>query len=368
MVTVTPELSGRIVEILPLPESFADPTMTHQILLDNGALCNVTDSGSIWIEMSEDGQIVTTPIVKYNGLAFGENEVFSTVDLGLVDAHHANLAEFGIEDYLPQMEDSQNEEFQDWGVGAGNVGANIGAGIGRFAQNIAHGAGRVGAGIANVATNVGGGIAGATPAILANAGTHVANVGRGAANVAGHVGNFIAGNHLRTGAMDRFAMENPNATATEMQLAGRDALLNTNREMGNRQNIRQAAAAGAANSATFQPIVQAATNAPLAPVMAAVPPADNPPLQLSESFSAGQQIGTQGQFAEAELVSYARSNNFNLEEFMNGYASLFTPANVPTQLFSEQQKQEQAQDVNFSANEYNRDLDDVASWIGNTSI
>jgi len=115
-VTVTPDLSGRIIEILPVPASFSDPTMNYQVLLDNGALCNVTDSGNLWVEMSEDGTVVTTPICKFSQIAFGEGATFSTYDLGLIDPHHADLAQFSIQDYFPAIEDDyqQFNENQDY--------------------------------------------------------------------------------------------------------------------------------------------------------------------------------------------------------------------------------------------------------------
>lgn len=115
LVEVTPELRGYVVEVMPLPESFSDSTVTHQVVLDNGVLANVTESGNLWVEMSEDGECITTPLVKYNYINV-EGEVFSTIELGLIDPDSYELASFSIDDYIDDhLYEEMSENFSEQG-------------------------------------------------------------------------------------------------------------------------------------------------------------------------------------------------------------------------------------------------------------
>lgn len=240
-VEVTDEIHGKVVEVLPLPESFCDSTMVEQVMLDNGVLANVTENGNLWVEMSEDGSVVTTPIVKYNSFEI-DGEEFSGVDLGLIAEENSQLAEFSIEDYIPGSADETNESFSE---------------------------------------------------------------------------------------------ENEEANA------------DTNTE------------------------------------------ADN--AQFSESYLAGKELAAKGNFSEAELVSYSRSNNYDLTDFLSGYSdtvdSMAANAGAATEfhsdledvegiekagnmMFSEQNEftGQKAQAVNFSEESYNTNLDEISSWIGNPNL
>jgi len=222
LVAVTPEISGRIIEILPLPASFSDPTVNYQVMLDNGALCNVTDSGALWVEMSENNEIVTTPLAKFSAISFGD-ATFSTADLGLVDIHHRELANFSLQDYLPNFGTESYEQFQ----------------------------------------------------------------------------------------------EGEEGTVQE--------------EQG----------------------------------------------QYSEDYLIGYNIAQHGTFSDAELVSYARTNNFNLNEIISGYNDSKTaqqPAPAPEAQFSQQHaiqnfsQPQLAAPVNFSAVDYNTVLDELVSWKSDVSL
>lgn len=235
-VEVTDEICGKVVEVLPLPESFCDSTMVEQVMLDNGVLANVTENGNLWVEMSEDGNVVTTPIVKYNSFEI-DGEEFSGVDLGLIDEQNSQLASFSIEDYIPGSADETNESFSE---------------------------------------------------------------------------------------------ENEN--------------MNTE-----------------SNNAQF-----------------------------SESYLAGKELAARGNFSEAELVSYSRSNNYDLTDFLSGYSdtvdSMAANAGAVTEfhsdlenvegiqnagnmMFSEQNTEATAaQTINFSEESYNTNLDEISSWVGDPNL
>lgn len=245
-VEVTDEIKGKVVEVLPLPESFCDPTMVEQVMLDNGVLANVTENGNLWVEMSEDGEVVTTPIVKYNTFEIN-GETFSGVDLGLIAKENSQLAEFSVEDYI-----------------AGSAEANE--------------------------------------------------------------------------TTESFSEQNEDANA-------------------------------AASTETVE----------------------NQEAQFSESYLAGKELASKGNFSEAELVSYSRSNNYDLTDFLSGYSdtvdSMAANAGAATEfhsdlenvegiekagnmMFSEQNEavNQKAQEVNFSEDSYNTNLDEISSWVGNPNL
>jgi len=229
-VEVTDDIHGKVVEVLPLPESFCDATVMSQLMLDNGVLCNVTENGNLWVEMSENGDIVTTPIVKYNDFEI-DGEHFSGVDLGLIEEDKSDLASFSVEDYLPySAEDNQS-----------------------FSES------------------------------------------------------------------------------------------NDTQDTQDAQNY-----------------------------------------QFSESYIAGQSLANNGNYSEAELISYSNANGYDINEFVKGYADatengatefhsdledvqgiemagnmMFSQQNEPTTT---------AEAVNFSEESYNSALDDITSWVGNPNL
>lgn len=259
-VEVTDEIAGKVVEVLPLPESFCDPTMVEQVMLDNGVLANVTENGNLWIEMSENGDVVTTPIVKYNSFNIN-GEQFSGVDLGLIAEGRDQLASFSVEDYMP---------------GSAEAGETA----------------------------------------------------------------------------EQFSEQNEEVNAET----------NTEAEANTEDNAE-------ANTET----------------------AENQESQFSESYIAGQELAKGGRYSEAELVSYSKSNNLTLQEFLAGYSDtcdyMAVSGEKPTEfhsdlenvegiekagnmMFSEQNEftGQKAQEVNFSEESYNTSLDEISSWVGDPNL
>jgi len=431
-VVVTPELSGRIVEIMPVPASFSDPTMNYQVLLDNGALCNVTESGNLWVEMSEDGSIITTPICKYSAISFGEGATFSTYDLGLIDPHHKDLANFSLQEYLPQeLTNFSTEEVQKDPMGVffaecdgvehdqenNIVYASYQGNLLAFNDNdgIIYVQGETGEwqvfssytdfqdwipervnGMyttpdGRTFTDKNNAIAGhAQSQQLANMGVTYNPESR-TWNYPGATGSgYSDPNNALNSATTFYGTD-----------AGREHLMNTpwaqQRQQMQQNGGQNTATGGTGQNPSIQQSgsgsapshMQMVTDAHRERVNAAranpnntttITNPDGSTTQLtqaqtgsnysehqSETYMIGYNIAQQGNFSDAELISYARTNNFNLNEFISGYNH---GKGVTEQTFSqvEQPKQIEAPAVNFSAETYNTSLDDIASWGSDMSI